>query len=70
VPCSKQNVVGTKWVLCNKQDKHGMVTMNKSRIVAKDYAQVAGLDFSETFAPVARLESIYILLAYATHHSF
>jgi hypothetical protein len=38
--------------------------------VAKGYAQVAGLDFEETFAPVARLESIRILLAYATHHSF
>jgi hypothetical protein len=38
--------------------------------MAKGYAQVAGLDFEETFAPVARLESIRILLAYAAHHSF
>jgi hypothetical protein len=38
--------------------------------VAKDYVQVTGLDFEETFAPVARLESICILLAYAAHHSF
>jgi hypothetical protein len=38
--------------------------------VAKGYAQVAGLDFEETFAPMARLESIHISLAYATHHSF
>jgi hypothetical protein len=38
--------------------------------VAKGYAQVAGLNFEETFAPVARLESIHILLAYAAHHSF
>jgi hypothetical protein len=38
--------------------------------VAKGYAQVIGLDFEETFAPVARLESIRILLAYAAHHSF
>jgi hypothetical protein len=38
--------------------------------VSKGYAQVAGLDFEETFAPVARLESIRILLAYAAHHSF
>ena len=42
-----------------------MVTRNKARLVAKGYAQVAGLDFEETFAPVARLESIRILLAYA-----
>jgi hypothetical protein len=70
VPCPKQNVVGTKWVFHNKQDKHGVVTRNKARLVAKGYAQVAGLDFGETFAPVARLESIRILLAYAAHHSF
>jgi hypothetical protein len=38
--------------------------------MAKGYAQVTGLDFRETFAPVARLESIRILLAYVAHHSF
>jgi hypothetical protein len=46
------------------------VTRNKARLVAKGYAQVAGLDFEETFAPMARLESIRILLAYAAYHSF
>jgi hypothetical protein len=70
VPRPKQNVVGTKWVFRNKQDEHGVVTRNKARLVAKGYAQVAGLDIEETFAPVARLESIRILLAYAAHHSF
>jgi hypothetical protein len=70
VPRPKQSVVGTKWVFRNKQDEHRVLTRNKARLVAKGYAQVAGLDFEETFAPVARLESIRILLAYATHHSF
>jgi hypothetical protein len=70
VRCPKQNVVGTKWVFRNKQDEHGVVTRNKARLVAKGYAQVIGLDFEETFAPVASLESIRILLAYAAHHSF
>jgi hypothetical protein len=70
VPRPKQNVVGTKWVFRNKQDEHRVVTRNKARLVAKGYAQVAVLDFEETFAPVARLESIRILLAYAAHHSF
>jgi hypothetical protein len=70
MPRPKQNVVGTKWVFRNKQDEHEVVTRNKARLVAKGYAQVAVLDFEETFAPVARLESIRILLAYATHHSF
>jgi hypothetical protein len=57
-PRPKQNVVGTKWVFLNKQDEHGVVIRNKARLVAKGYAQVTGLDFEETFAPVARLESI------------
>jgi hypothetical protein len=66
----KQNVVGTKWVFCNKQDEHGVVTRNKARLMAKGSSQVEVLDFDETFAPVARLELIHILLAYATHHGF
>jgi hypothetical protein len=69
VPRPKQNIVGTKWVFHNKQDEQRVVTRNKARLVAKGYAQVAGLDF-ETFAPLARLESIRILLAYDAHHSF
>jgi hypothetical protein len=70
VPCPNQNVVGTKWVFRNKQDEHGVVTRNKARLVAKGYSQVEGLDFDETYAPVARLESIRILLAYATYQIY
>jgi hypothetical protein len=47
-----------------------VVTRNKARLVVKGYSQVKGLDFDETYAPVARLESIRILLAYATYHGF
>jgi hypothetical protein len=57
-------------VFRNKQDEHGVVTRNKARLVAKGYSQVEGLDFDKTFAPVARLESIHIVLSYATHHNF
>jgi hypothetical protein len=70
VESPKQNIVGTKWVFHNKQDEFGVVTRNKARLVAKGYSQVEGLDFEETFALIARLESICILLAYATHHDF
>jgi hypothetical protein len=70
VPRPNQNVVGTKWVFRNKQDEHGVVTRNKARLVAKSYSQFKGLNFDETYAPVARLESIRILLAYATYHGF
>ncbi|WVZ98807.1 hypothetical protein U9M48_044188 [Paspalum notatum var. saurae] len=63
-----KNIIGTKWVFRNKQDEHGVVVRNKARLVAKGFAQVEGLDFGETFAPVARLEAIRILLAYSSHH--
>ncbi|WVZ58348.1 hypothetical protein U9M48_008627 [Paspalum notatum var. saurae] len=61
-------VIGTKWVFRNKQDDEGNIVRNKARLVAKGYSQVEGIDFGETFAPVARLEAIRFLLAYATHH--
>jgi cytochrome b involved in lipid metabolism len=64
----KLNVVGTKWVFHNKKDKCEVVIRNKAQLVTKTYSQVEDLDFDETFAPIAWLESIHILLAYATHH--
>jgi hypothetical protein len=66
----KQNVIGTKWVFHNKQDEHGVVTRNKARLVAQCFTQIKGLDFGETYAPVAKIESIRILLTYAIHHDF
>jgi hypothetical protein len=47
-----------------------VVIRNKVRLMAKGYSQVEGLDFDKTYAPVARLESIRILLAYATYYGF
>jgi hypothetical protein len=70
VPRPKKIVVGTKWVFRNKQDEYGVVIRNKARLAAKGYTQVVGLHFEETFAPVARLKYIQILLAYVAHHSF
>ena len=45
-----------------------MVVQNKARLVAQGFAQVEGLDFGETFAPVARVEAIRILIAFASYH--
>jgi hypothetical protein len=63
------NVIGTKCVFRNKQDQDGVVVRNKARLVAQGYTQVEGLDFSETYASIARLEAIRILLAYACAHN-
>jgi len=67
---SDHNVIGTKWIFKNKSDEHGTVIRNKARLVAQGYTQIEGVDFDETFAPVARLESIRILLSIACHLGF
>ena len=63
----KHNIIGTKWIFRNKQDENGIVVRNKARLVAQGYTRVEGIDFGETYAPVARLEAIRILLAYANY---
>ena len=63
-------VIGTKWVFRNKQDEYGIVVINKARLVAKGFNQEEGIDYEETFAPVARLEAIRMLLAYASSNNF
>ncbi|KAH9744422.1 Integrase catalytic domain-containing protein [Citrus sinensis] len=65
-----QSIRGTKWVFRNKMDESGVVVRNKARLVTQGYNQEEGIDFDETFAPVARLESIRMLLAYACHKDF
>jgi len=59
------NIIGTKWIYKNKSDENGIVTRNKAKLMAQGYTQVEGLDFEETFALVARLESIRLLLGVA-----
>ncbi|KAI0529349.1 hypothetical protein KFK09_001896 [Dendrobium nobile] len=66
----EQSVVGTKWVFKNKVNDSGIIIRNKARLVAKGYNQIEGIDFEETFAPVARLEAIRVLLAFACFKNF
>nr|GEU33307.1 copia protein [Tanacetum cinerariifolium] len=58
-------IIGTKWVFRNKLDENGIVSQNTARIVDQGYNQQEGIDYDETYAPVARIESIRILLANA-----
>jgi hypothetical protein len=70
VPKSKdKNVIGTKWVFRNKLNEDGKVSRKKARLVCKGHSQEEGIDYGETFSPVARL-GVRTLLAYATHKGF
>nr|GEX61400.1 hypothetical protein [Tanacetum cinerariifolium] len=65
-----KNVINMKWLWKNKRDEENTVIRNKSHLVAKGYAPKEGIDFKESFAPVARLEAVRLFIAYAAHKSF
>ena len=54
----RKNIVGTKWIFKNKFNEDGQFIRNKARLVCKEYAQIEGIDFEETFASVVRLGAI------------
>ncbi len=65
-----QSVIGTRWVFKNKMDENDIIVRNKARLVAQGFNQEEGIDYEETFAPVARLEAIRMLLAFACFKDF
>lgn len=60
-------IIDTKWTFMNKCDDHGHVTRNKAQLVAEGYNQVEGVDFDETFGPIACLESTRLLFGISCH---
>nr|GEU86849.1 hypothetical protein [Tanacetum cinerariifolium] len=64
------NIFCTPLLWKNKRDEENNVIRNKSRLVAKGYAQKEGVDFEESFTPVARLEAVWLFIAYAAYKSF
>nr|GEU85898.1 integrase, catalytic region, zinc finger, CCHC-type, peptidase aspartic, catalytic [Tanacetum cinerariifolium] len=64
------NVINLKWLWKNKRDEENTVIRNKSRLVAKGYAQKEGVVFEESFVLVARLEAVRLFIAYAAHKYF
>nr|GEV60580.1 hypothetical protein [Tanacetum cinerariifolium] len=65
-----KNIINMKWLWKNKRDEENTVIRNKSHLVAKGYAQKEGVDFEESFAPIAWLEDVRLFIAYAAHKSF
>ena len=71
VPKSQnRTIIRTRWVFRNKLDEQGQIIHNKTRLVVHGYNQEEGIDYDETFAPVARIEAIRILIAYTAHIEF
>ncbi|XP_074345434.1 putative mitochondrial protein AtMg00820 [Apium graveolens] len=71
VPQPKGKImIDTKWVFINKLDEDDIVMRNKARLVAKGSSQEDGIDYDETYAPVARLEEIKMFLAFTAHSDF
>ena len=62
--------IGLKWVYKVKRDEHGNIVRHKARLVAKGYVQRVGVDYDEVFAPVARMESVCLMLAVAAHQGW
>ena len=58
-------ILGTIWVFGNKLDENGLIIHNKARLVGKGYNQEEGIDYDETFTPIARLKAIRMVLAFA-----
>ncbi|GJS27268.1 putative ribonuclease H-like domain-containing protein [Tanacetum coccineum] len=65
-----KRAIGTKWVYRNKKDERGIIVRNKARLVAQGYTQEEGIDYDKVFAPVARIEALRLVLAYASFMGF
>ena len=67
---SNQSVIRTRWVFRNKMDENGIIVRNKVRLIGQSFNQEEGIDYEKTFTPVARLEAIRMLLAFACFKDF
>ena len=63
-----RQAIENKWIFKKKTDADGNVTVYKARLVAKGFRQVQGVDYDDTFSPVAMLKSVRIMLAIATFY--
>nr|GEX31756.1 integrase, catalytic region, zinc finger, CCHC-type, peptidase aspartic, catalytic [Tanacetum cinerariifolium] len=67
---TRKTIIKIKWIFKNKKDESSLVIQNKARLVAVGYSQQEGIDYDETFAPVARIKAIRLFLAYTAHKDF
>ena len=67
---SNQSIIGTRWVFRNKIFENYIIVRNKARLVAQGFNQEEGIGYEETFVPIARLEAIRMLVAFACFKDF
>jgi Reverse transcriptase (RNA-dependent DNA polymerase) len=65
-----QKAIGLKWVFKLKKDSEGRIVKLKARLVAKGYVQQHDIDFEEVFAPVARMETVRLIMAIAVQEGW
>ena len=65
-----RKVIGVRWVFKTKLNSDGSICKHKARLVVKGYAQQYGVDYLETFSPVARYDTIRLLITLAAHNSW
>ena len=61
--------IGVKWVYKTKYDENGKIEKYKARLVAKGYSKKYGVDYTEVFAPVARMDTVRMIIALAAHRN-
>ena len=67
---AEKDCIGVKWIYKTKLNADGEVVKHKARLVAQGFSQQPGIDYNETFAPVARLDTVRLVLAIAAQHSW
>jgi hypothetical protein len=65
-----KKVIGVKWIFKTKLNAYENINKHKARLVVKDYSQEPGIDFTDTFAPVSRPDTIKLLFALATQNGW
>nr|GFC47633.1 retrovirus-related Pol polyprotein from transposon TNT 1-94 [Tanacetum cinerariifolium] len=65
-----KSIIKIKWIFKNKKDESSLVIQNKASLVAVGYSPQEGINYDETFAPIARIEAIHLFLAYVAHKDF